>query len=618
MGPIIRLRPGHSPIITLRRTPSASLSDHEHSDPPFGSDLRPRLPPSPSAHHSDDGNGDVDEIPASTRRYATRPTNNPHPAASVGLQKRTRTEISSVAEDKRTKQATNLAEKTRKKEGQKQREEETFRSLAALEDQRLREDDQEVQSLARSTRNGFCEMADDADENPDAYELPERADVKKQPRLTATEKKNLKKKEVRDKVASAREYPAQSSHGKKRKPSVELEASAKSKKPKAAESAFVFDWREKIRGRPGIANSKSASSARSSSVASSSTAGRGEGHSKHQRSSSAVSITSGLNDEDSNVTVKKEIRDGSTRQRQIVEVIDLENDSDVTIVNKRQPRKPKSTVAPEKSLSHNVLPDWIKPVFADKLMPTLLDVYGACDDPWDIDGEDGDFFSLTLQDIVDKLCPREHYTIAASDRIYAIARQGIYNWRSEFQKAAIHVVKQAIKGKFGKSPRRSEVKEFVVDAIADDGAAYWGKPGENCSEALQSPYILETYASHLGAITGSTLDGGTYPGGALALSTAAVERAFRMHSTGVFVAGSLFSDENAGPLTRFWMKESVVNFLDKPHRFDRLLDKATGYMRNTRHRRGASRGSSSMGITRARTTRVVDPSSPMPSDDEGN
>ena len=50
-------------------------------------------------------------------------------------------------------------------------------------------------------------------------------------------------------------------------------------------------------------------------------------------------------------------------------------------------RTSKSEMDPSNSLSADHLDDWIQPTFKTVLMPTVLDHYGAQEDPWTLEVE---------------------------------------------------------------------------------------------------------------------------------------------------------------------------------------------------------------------------------------
>jgi hypothetical protein len=99
-----------------------------------------------------EGNGLTIEPPK--HRYGTRATNNPHPAGSVGLQRRTRGEISGVAGRKKALENAQEARKLGDKAKRHQKESEGTKKLAALEDERMREEMDEDTYDSPSQRPG--------------------------------------------------------------------------------------------------------------------------------------------------------------------------------------------------------------------------------------------------------------------------------------------------------------------------------------------------------------------------------------------------------------------------------------------------------------------------------
>ncbi|KAH7903190.1 hypothetical protein BJ138DRAFT_1120627 [Hygrophoropsis aurantiaca] len=184
-------------------------------------------------------------------------------------------------------------------------------------------------------------------------------------------------------------------------------------------------------------------------------------------------------------------------------------------------------------------------------MPSLFDIYGAMEDPWDLDVEDSDFFISALQDIVDRACPQEQYTVVKGDVVYRIARQQMYEWHRGFIKSAGKAIKTSIAERFGANPPVSTIKSFVAQAIAPGGEAFSG-PVKNKStlQPFRSPFVLKTIAYHLVAMQGTLFEDHQYPIGALALSLVSVQMAFNMYASGKLVPNNGFTNENAGSLTR--------------------------------------------------------------------
>lgn len=94
-------------------------------------------------------------------RYGTRATNNLHPAAAVGLAKRTKADVAADAAAKKDTVAKRQADKTEKQNQKTQRELEGMRRLAALEDERGREDCIEQDYLDHSAAVGFLPSSGD-------------------------------------------------------------------------------------------------------------------------------------------------------------------------------------------------------------------------------------------------------------------------------------------------------------------------------------------------------------------------------------------------------------------------------------------------------------------------
>ncbi|RPD53501.1 hypothetical protein L227DRAFT_513161, partial [Lentinus tigrinus ALCF2SS1-6] len=128
------------------------------------------------------------------------------------------------------------------------------------------------------------------------------------------------------------------------------------------------------------------------------------------------------------------------------------------------------------------------------------------------------------------------------------------------------------------------VRAWVKEAIELGGEAIWGRPNiavpEEAKDQLQSPYILKVMAYHLGAIQGSVWvandDEKVLPEGALALAACAVEHAFEWYSDGQGrgIPQPSFSKDDAGKDTVKWHVTAVDALLEKPHRFECLLERA--------------------------------------------
>lgn len=127
------------------------------------------------------------------------------------------------------------------------------------------------------------------------------------------------------------------------------------------------------------------------------------------------------------------------------------------------------------------------------------------------------------------------------------SRQELFNWRRNFHKTAVQVVKKGLEVRFGKN--QAQIAAFAREASDfKTGAAFWkfGAPDhivsavlfidyqdisskhiQEPSGALMSDYILKTFARHIAATDGSIFPTESdtdfpLPEGALSLAATAV------------------------------------------------------------------------------------------------
>ncbi|KAH9946446.1 hypothetical protein B0H21DRAFT_709154 [Amylocystis lapponica] len=572
-----------------------------------------------------------DAIPTPSRRYSTRPSNSLHPAVDAGLQKHTQEKISSIAAVKKAKKDERTTSKVKAKQAKARRESDGVRQLAELEDERKTQDDLEEAYLAERSATAYqnrgCRPAMDVDNrlshsassrsrspagraSESSEEATSGAEEAQGRRLALTkaQKKAARKQELRGSVASARKNAEIPISAVKRKSADNVHASKTvSKKAKKSESAFQVNWQDDWQVKASIGSSaqrtstsRSASTAFNESIPSSPSTHPGTPDSDlaaPQAPSSTIAVQRRLvsSQPDKDVSASRAAVLKRRRiERPLPDTLRIINISDSETVPTNRQRKLRTPAAPAKSLSRETLPGWIKSHFETKLLPMIIDTYGAEDDPWKLDGDNDDFLEVA-QNALDLVCPRQHHTLAKSDKIYAIARQGMYTWRNSLQTRAIQVVKEGIAAQPTLGSKKA-VKRFVESTLQERGAALWGE------RALHSPYLLKTLAAHYRAIQGSVVESRP-PVGALTLCIAAVQRAFDMHSTGVFIPGDNFSEPNTGCLTREWLKSDTIKILKaKPHRFDALKDAATKHILPSKH-------SKSAGPSRLGASVVVDPPS---------
>ncbi|KDQ56152.1 hypothetical protein JAAARDRAFT_48473 [Jaapia argillacea MUCL 33604] len=554
-------------------------------------------------------------------RYSTR-AGNRHPAERLGLKKKFMADISAEAERKRREKAMEQEEKAAKKVTKQNREDQGVSKLVLLEAARALEDAKEdeylhggaarhyrapVQTKAQDdepvvedvdysdSESDYDGMAkgDHPSQGSDSSDIEfessgEEGPVKKR-KLTATEKKNIRKKELRASITA--DPPAamlKSYH------TTMHTVAAKPPKPKASRvgpsGAFdpacqpISDWKLDLLISPEAPKSNAVQ--------------RKPKPVSLKRSASYDSIEeiAGFKDED--VAIKREsvVKLERGHQAQIVSVI-VDDEP-----KPKLPRKPKTPAKPTKTLAFSALPADVQPIYRTKLLTTLIEYYGGEKDPFDLD-HGMDLFQTVTQHTVNKILPEKHIEIVKSGkpdngRTYTIARQGHQGEDNRFSRTV------------------AEIKKLVVEALEDDGEAYWGEWDRNdpdASRAWCSKYILKTLAYHIQATKGSILQKDSIlPLGALALSIVAVQRAFLMYESGVFVPTDEFSDENVGDLTREYAAVNLQRLMDKPSRFRALVAKASAYTTDSssqnRRKRKAGEG------VKIRAVRIQDPSSPIPFD----
>ncbi|KDQ58373.1 hypothetical protein JAAARDRAFT_192955 [Jaapia argillacea MUCL 33604] len=631
-------------------------------------------PTTPSSPDNEEATQDIlDEIldgPAtSTRRSSTR-AGDRHPAERLGLKKKTMVDISAEAERKRREKMIQQEEKAAKKVAKELREGEGAKKLAVLEAARVQEDmDEEehirgsasrhyraptkakvrpqedpvvevVESGSEYTR-GESDLDDQGSDSDIEFESDDEETRGRKKRLTATKKKNIRKKQLRASITNDPLAVAPKSN-------LEKTAPAKSNKARLG-GAFDPTWRDNFLAGDTLEEPESddkhstlsgllaqPSSSRHANMASSqpgsdpkldllfapvppkSNAVQRKPKQvslKRSPSSDSIEEIGGFKDED--VSIKREAATTSIKgiKKQMVEVI-IPDERDEA--KPKPPRKPKTPAKPTKTLAFSALPLDIQPVYHSPLLSTLIEFYGGEKDPFDLD-QGKDLFKRVTQRTVTSIFPHKHIPIVKSGepdngRTYAISRQGMSEWRRSFHTTANKVVKR----KINECPRTVlEIKDLVRKALEDDGEAYWAEVDPNdpgASRAWCSSYILETLASHIQATRGSVLpEGSVLPLGALALSIVAVQRAFLMYESGTFVPTDEFSDENIGDLTREYTGVILRRLMDKPSRFQSLIAKAKRYITQVNgHARGKRKAGEGVKI---RAVMIQDPSSPIPFED---
>ena len=86
----------------------------------------------------------------------------------------------------------------------------------------------------------------------------------------------------------------------------------------------------------------------------------------------------------------------------------------------------KPTTAAAKSFAFETLPGWVKPFWSHQLIPSLVEFYGAQDDPWDLDDNENDIFYCLLQKLVDALYPEQHHILVKPAKTVSLEDSKIY------------------------------------------------------------------------------------------------------------------------------------------------------------------------------------------------
>ncbi|KAH9916451.1 uncharacterized protein B0H18DRAFT_1038515 [Fomitopsis serialis] len=290
----------------------------------------------------------------------------------------------------------------------------------------------------------------------------------------------------------------------------------------------------------------------------------------------------GLTDKDVETRRDEVVRLQKTQQQYVA----IESEDVPSAKPKSRIRRPPSAIPPEKSKSADNLPDFLRDVWDETILPSLKEKYGAATKLWDI--EHG---ALTLRDelqnLIDQLCPHAEYEVAAStkDLVYEVTRSRLFHWRKLFMITAKKLVDPVLRS----LPNVVARKRYVSDALKYGGVAYFDTPD---GEPGHSRFVLETFATHLNGIKGSVVASSCgRPYSALALTFAAVQRAFMSWETGVDAGTPDWSGESMKPLIESTWRTNIANYISQPGAFDRIiagavdtLEAGLGKKRGTHHK----------------------------------
>ncbi|KAI0043308.1 hypothetical protein FA95DRAFT_1575197 [Auriscalpium vulgare] len=520
-----------------------------------------------------------------SHRYATRPSNEKNPAKKAGLEKKTKDDIQAAAQIKRVAKEVKVKTKEARTELKSRKESEGAKAIAAAMDEharRSREDD----AYGEEPGGGDEEDVEDGHE---AASRPKK--------LTDAEKKKIRTNVVRGAIDSHRlENDGQSPALKKRKSAVaDSRDEAGYKKLKRTVQGLDSGWDTAVE-------------------ASKTTA----------RSSEADDIE-GLQDADVATSRDDVVQTEESGSFDVVVVASDDEEYEEENLPKKS-RRTKTEVPDGKSASMEHIPDFVKPHFESVILPSLRELYGVLEQPWEMDQGDTKFFD-ELERLVRDVCRYPSFTLHKSTPLYRCARQKMHDWRSYFQTKADTVIRNEIVRRFAGRARDSATIAAALIRSKKDIKAFitrfqqewiWAEPmATPPTGALMSDYVLEVFSHHLKSIKGSCYVIEDTPASALALASAALHRSVLAWKSGVHVKMLDFSNLNAGTLTLSYL-HGPIRKLETKGRFPRFLDRANAFAAaNERGPSAKNRASKAADLDTALF--ACDPSSPIappPSDVE--
>ncbi|KAA1469159.1 hypothetical protein DENSPDRAFT_927925 [Dentipellis sp. KUC8613] len=571
-------------------------------------------------------------LPAAER--VLRMGNQKHPGRAAGVEKKTRSDVAAAADMKRAAREKVKADKDAAVAKKKQEKDLQLAEIAQIQDQRQDRDRREEISIARAPAflygatdakedSGSGDTAEESQDIDDEEEI-ELTEEQKQAQAewaatvakrgsrlkakakaqTAAEKKESRIQSDRAQVAAARKKPAVPT--KRKTPTSKVDVRTDTKKAKTSVGLLLKDWCTLV----GLKGVTTVTPKRAQ-------AQRQQTPSDHDLLSDVSDDATGFNDESVMITEDAVLRLSAKKPLELV-VSDLVSDDDnVNPVFKKMPtvgapppaatertvRKTKPNHLPSKpteklqvtpartskamskatgamhtplSTALSTLPEWAQNDFQSRFVPTLLALLGAQDDVWSLET-----LPSLAQQAADIVWPEQQYDMKlAGNPMCRRARQAVYDWRSSVGSTAVKAVQVA-----AAAIPRSKRAAWATSALRRDyGEAFWANPDANGpTGSLRSRYIIEVFAVYFKVIVGSEIESESYPAGTLALSVAAVERAFKMYTSGEFVQGPKFTMDNYGTTTTDWLM-SVALLLRKPKRVTALTNEVLALIESQTHR----------------------------------
>ena len=81
-----------------------------------------------------------------------------------------------------------------------------------------------------------------------------------------------------------------------------------------------------------------------------------------------------------------------------------------------------------KSLKYELVPAWCKPEIKTEIVPTILEIFGAQDNPWTLKTVSHGPLVDILQKRIDDVFPERHHTVQRKEILYRWVRTSLLNW----------------------------------------------------------------------------------------------------------------------------------------------------------------------------------------------
>ncbi|KAH9918785.1 uncharacterized protein B0H18DRAFT_957785 [Fomitopsis serialis] len=656
------------------RTRTVNLEDTDDSVAPVAAPVA-----SPSAEEA--GNNSTEETDVTVSRHAGMhsTTNNPHPALSAGLSKRTGAEEAELEQRELEVERKSQSFASVERKLKSRRDEDTMERI-------FDDEDADMEDLAQGEGAVDAGSKSDVENDEDYQPQSDPGDASDASRpmqseigrlcgddeaVAGTKRKAGKStkrgkgdtgrgdKDEEEEAARPKARPKSTTNKSTTKPSSSSKSASKPVSKSAPKSTTTTnrattskktsdlpslsldlpntmglkaDWKNAVASRRSqTPKSQASSSATSASPATSSSqrgtptprlsaAAHRAGNAKRTRCQDSIELIGGFTDSD--ITVGMGSAKGGYGQLVQVTQKAKGGDDEQLEGSMKKKRRAKSVVPNEKSLSVQALPAFIQPHWKSTFVPTMLQLIGESENPWVFasgkNTAEENLLIDVVQRLVDGFWPEEGYVVDGMDKIYRIARQAVNDWRARFVSRIKTFVKNEFVNTYGSA---AKIAAYVNGASGrSQGLAFWAVYDsewlylgalpqlERPLGALQSAYVLKSFATHLAAIQGSRIkETDTKPArGALALAATAVQFVFAAWTTGRYNTNLVFSGERYRSVTTYWHDKSVAKIIER-RRFDKYVDMAIPYIEATWAPRVVDDEDD---IT------VCDPSSPVQSDGE--